>query len=263
MKNFLVLISLFSAVAVFADGNAFPPCPSIPVIAHRGFSGRQPENTLAAFRAAIEIGASGAECDTRRASDGTIYIMHDDNFKRTTGHDIPAGTIPYTEIAEFDAGNGEKIPTLKEYLNLLKGTGTHPVIEIKEDGFEAQVIEAIRDTKLENSAVVIDFSAARVKTIREAAPEICVAWLCSFDDEIPEEEIIEKIIDTLNDCHTNIVDMHFKRTTATLVKRLHDAGIQVWCWTVNHPDTIRRLVDMGVDSITTDYPDRALDVLGE
>ena len=261
MKPLLTLLFLVSSVAVLAAENAFPPVPSAPVVAHRGFSGQKPENTLAAYRAAVEVGANGAECDIRRATDGVIYIMHDGNFKRTAGHDIPAGTIPYTEIAQFDAGEGEKIPTLEEYLALLKGTKTRPVVEIKEDGFEAQVVETIRAFELEREAVVIDFSAARVKKIREIAPEICAAWLCAFRDDTPEDEIAATIINTLKDCKTNVVDMCFNRTTPTLVEKLHNAGITVWCWTVDNPDDIKRLYEMGVESVTTNYPDRALEIL--
>lgn len=260
MKRLLTLLLIISAAAVLAGENSFPPVPSAPVVAHRGFSGLKPENTLAAYRAAVEVGANGAECDIRRATDGVIYIMHDGNFKRTAGHDIPAGTVPYTEIAQFDAGEGERIPTLEEYLALLKGTQTRPVVEIKEDGFEAQVVETIRAFELEREAVVIDFSAARVKKIREIAPEICAAWLCSFNEDTPEDEIAAKIISTLKDCNTNVVDMCFNRTTPTLVEKLHNAGITVWCWTVDNPDDIARLYEMGVESITTNYPDRALEI---
>ena len=259
MKKLLALVLMVSSAAVFADGNAFPPIPSTPVVAHRGFSGIKPENTLAAFRAAVEVGAGGAECDIRRASDGVIYIMHDGNFNRTAGHDIPAGTIPYSEIEAFDAGEGEKIPTLESYLTLLKGTATRPIIEVKEDGFEEQLVEMIRAFELESTAVVIDFSAARVKKVRELAPEICCAWLCSFNSETPEDEIAEKIIGTLKDCNTNVVDMQFGRATPTLVRKLNEAGISVWCWTVDNPEDIQRLYDMGVDSVTTDFPDRALE----
>lgn len=251
---------MISSASVFAaDDDAFPPIPSTPVVAHRGFSGAKPENTLAAFRAAVDVGANGAECDIRRATDGVIYIMHDGNFKRTAGHDIAAGAIPYSEIESFDAGDGEKIPTLESYLTLLKGTATRPIIEVKEDGFEEQLVEMIRAFELEKTAVVIDFSAARVKKIRELAPEICVAWLCGFNNETPEDEIADKIIATLKDCDTNVVDMQFNRTTPTLVQKLNDAGISVWCWTVDNPEDIARLYDMGVDSITTNFPDRALE----
>ncbi len=258
MKKLLALALLISSSALFAD-DAFPPIPSTPVVAHRGFSGAKPENTLAAFRAAADVGASGAECDIRRASDGVIYIMHDANFKRTAGHDIAAGTIPYSEIEAFDAGEGEKIPTLESYLTLLKGTATRPIIEVKEDGFSEQLVEMVRAFELEKTAVVIDFSAERVKKVRELAPELCCAWLCSFNNEISEDEIVEKIIGTLKDCNTNVVDMQFGRVTPTLVQRLNEAGISVWCWTVDNPDDIQRLYDMGVESITTNFPDRALE----
>ena len=260
MKQLLTLLLIVLATAVVAAENAFPPVPSAPVVAHRGFSGLKPENTLAAYRAAVEAGANGAECDIRRASDGIIYIMHDGNFKRTAGHDIPAGTIPYTEIAQFDAGEGEKIPTLEEYLALLKGTQTRPIVEVKEDGFEAQVVETIRAFELEHTSVIIDFSAERVKKFRELAPEICVAWLCAFNEETPEDEIAAKIINTLKICNTNVVDMCFNRATPTLVKKLRNAGISVWCWTVDNPNDITRLYEMGVESVTTNYPDRALEI---
>ncbi len=259
MKKLLALILMMSSAALFAADDAFPPIPSTQVVAHRGFSGQKPENTLAAFRAAVEAGANGAECDIRRASDGVIYIMHDDNFKRTAGHDVKAGTIPYSEIEKFEAGEGEKIPTLESYLTLLKGTATRPVIEVKEDGFSQQLVDMIREFELEQTAVVIDFSAARVKEVRELAPEICVAWLCSFNSGTPEDEIAERIIATLRDCNTNVVDMQFGRVTPSLVKKLKEAGISVWCWTADNPADIDRLVDAGVDSITTNYPDRALE----
>lgn len=263
MKAILTFLTLLIPAAVFAADSTFPPVPSTPVVAHRGFSGIKPENTLAAFRAAIEIGANGAECDIRRASDGVIYLMHDGNFKRTAGRDAEAGTLPYSEIATFDAGEGEKIPTFEDYLALLKGTATRPVIEIKEDGFEEEVVAAIRKFGLEKTAVVIDFSSERVKKVRSLAPEICVAWLCAFGKETPEEEIAAKIINTLNDAGTNVVDMQYNRLTPSLLKTLKDAGISVWIWTIDDQAGMENLVNMGVDSITTNHPERALEAFSK
>ena len=248
------------------SGQEFPEIPNNPVVAHRGAAEFAPENTLSSISEAIAVGAQGAEFDIYQTSDGVIYLMHDGNFKRTCGLDAPAGSLTFQQMRELEAGSwkdpkfaNEKVPTLDEALCLLKWTGTRPVIEVKASGFEEKVVETVRRLGFVPGATIIDFSTERVKKFRELAPEIPVAWLCGFDEKVPEEEIAETIITTLRGCGTNLVDMHFGRATPTLIERLKGEGIHVWVWTVDRPEDMARLIDAGVESITTNRPIFALE----
>lgn len=256
-----------STISALAQEAKFPPVPPAPTVAHRGFSAIAPENTLAAARKAIEIGAQGSEFDVYSTTDGLLYLNHDANLKRTTGYDCAAKAIDSKTLLTLDFGSwkgeefkGEKVATYDEALQLLKGTKTRPIIEIKENGFEDKIVEGIRKYDLVETAIVIDFSAARVQKIRELEPKVCVAWLCSFDvkKETPQS-MAQKIIDTLKKCNTNVVDVQYNAISPEFLKILDEAGIEVMCWTVDNPADIERLVNWGVKSITTNRPDLVLE----
>jgi len=147
-----LLISSYRATAEETTGK---PKPTVHVrmnIAHRGASFVMPENTLATFREAIKAGADGAEGDVYRSADGVVFLAHDGLPKRTIGgNEGDLTKMTFEQIRTFDAGSwkgeqfkGEKVPTLDEYLKLLKGTTCHPVIEIKQSGIEADVLEIVR-----------------------------------------------------------------------------------------------------------------------
>lgn len=259
----LVLSSVFAS----AQEAVFPPVPSAPTVAHRGFSFAAPENTLSSVMKAVEVGAQGCEFDIYQSKDGLVYLQHDGNLKRTTGLDCKASDVTTEQLAGLDFGSwkgeafkGEKVTTYEEALATLKYTNCRPVVEVKASGFEEKVVEGLRRFDLVETALVIDFNATRVKKMRELEPKLCVAWLCSFDvkKETPES-MAEHIIKTLKDCNTNVVDVHYAAVSPKFLEILNDAGIEVMCWTVNNPADIERLVKMGVKSITTDRPDLVLE----
>ena len=129
------------------------PTTKIPLnIAHRGASFLAPENTLAAYRVAIEVGAEGAEGDVFRSADGVLFLSHDRTPKRTMGggnEDLT--TLTFERIRQFDAGSwkgqqfkGEKVPTLDEYFEFFSGKECSTVLHIKQRGIAADVLECIR-----------------------------------------------------------------------------------------------------------------------
>ena len=261
----LLLAPAFSFVS-FAQDAAFPPLPSTPTVAHRGFSAAAPENTLSSVMAAIEVGAQGCEFDIYQSKDGVVYLNHDGNLKRTTGLDKKPGEATFEELRQLDFGGwkgeqfkGEKLTTYDEALAVLKYTGTRPVVEVKANGFEDKVVEGLRRFDLIETAIVIDFSAERVKKYRELEPNLCVAWLTGLQKNETPKQCAERIIKTLKDCNTNVVDVHFAAVNEEFLQILKDAGIRVMCWTVNNPNDIQRMVDLGVESITTDRPDLVLE----
>ncbi len=243
-------------------------------VAHRGASFDAPENTLSAYRLAISAGANGAECDVHATSDGVIVLSHDQSTKRTLGGNGDVTKTTFEELRKLDAGawknekfKGEKIPTLEEYLEVLKGTTCHPVIEIKMEGIERQVLDAVRKFGMTDVSTIIAFSPKVVREVRRLEPGLCVAWLYSEnlkDKGTPEENadrLAKLLIDRAKELDTNVLDLNYGILSRPLVKKLQDAGIHVWCWTVNDPGRMNILLDYGVESITTDRPDVLAEVL--
>lgn len=246
-------------------------------VAHRGASSVAPENTLASYRTAIEFGANGGECDVYRSADGILFLSHDRTPKRTMGGDEQNLTqMTFEQIRQFDAGSwkgekfkGEKVPMLAEYLKLLKDTKCHPVIEIKQSGIEADVLECIRCYEMIDVSTIIAFDAGVVKEIRRLEPKIAVAWLYGEDlkDKGTAEENAERLADFLlqrcRELDITVLDLNYGLLSPKLIKSLNEVGVHVWAWTVNDEAAMRRFLDWGVVSITTDKPELLSRILEE
>ena len=268
----LMLLSVFSVTAAETQ----PKTVHVRInVAHRGNSSVAPENTLAAYRSAIEAGADGAECDVYRSADGVVFLSHDRLPKRTMG-DGDLTTMPFEQIRQFDAGSwkgerfkGEKVPSLDEYLQLLKDSTCHPVVEIKQTGIEANVLKSIRKNGMTNVTTIIAFNEGVVQEIRRLEPSICVAWLYSenLKDKGTAEENAERLADLfIERCRkldVAVIDLAHHLLSPKLVKSLQAANIHVWTWTVNDEAAMKRYLDWGVESITTDKPALLSTVLKE
>lgn len=243
-------------------------------VAHRGASYLAPENTLPAYLQAIADGADGAECDVYESVDGIIFLAHDDTPHRTLGGGKEKiWNLTYEEIRGRDAGawkgkqfKGTRAPTLKEYLHVLKGTNCHPVIEIKREGFEQKVVDAIYDTGMLDVTTVIAFSPNVVQRIRQIEPKLSVAFLYSENmtgknATWEADRLFKLLTKRCRELDTNILDLKHEILSLKLTEKLRDAGIHVWCWTVDNPKRMNTLLDWGVESITTNHPDVLSEVL--
>lgn len=255
------------------------PAPDMPVhvrrnVAHRGASHVAPENTIPAYVQAIADGADGAECDVYESTDGVVFLTHDSTTKRTLGGgDDKVWELPYTEIRKRDAGvwknekfEGTHAPTIEEYLKALKGTTCHPVIEIKRDGFEQKVVDAVRKADMLDVSTVIAFSPNVVREIRRIEPRLSVAWLygenmSGKDANAEADRLFELLIWRCHELDTCVLDLQHDILSEKLVKKLQEANIHVWCWTVNDAARMKLLLDWGVESITTDRPEMMTEVL--
>ncbi|MDR0704364.1 MAG: hypothetical protein LBF88_05180 [Planctomycetaceae bacterium] len=272
---FFLLFLLSGEESLLGEEHSTTPVLTRINVAHRGASFLAPENTLMAYRIAISAGADGAECDVYRSSDGIIFLSHDQTAKRTLGgSDQDLTQITYAQIQKLDAGQwkgkqfqGEKVPTLDGYLELLKDTKCYPVIEIKMEEIEQPVLESIRKHDLLEVTTIIAFSEKIVKKIRQLETDICVAWLYSenLKDKGTAEENAERLteffISKCKELDTTILDVNHGLLSADLVKNLQNAGIHVWCWTVNDINRMNTLLDWGVESITTDRPELLNEIL--
>ncbi len=241
--------------------NIMPVLPT-PVVAHRGFSFAAPENTLASTRLAVETGADGCECDIYATVDGKIVLLHDETLKRTAGLDKKVAQCDFETVRALDAGSwkspdfaGEKVPTLEEFLDVLKTTNCRPVVEIKMPGIEQQTVEAIRNAGLTDRAAIISFSSAVVKKVRELEPRLCVGWLYGEKQKGTTQELADLLTKTAEQCDTTLLDLNHELISPELLKILKNRGLHVWAWTVDDPKRMETLLRWGVESITTNRPD--------
>ncbi len=270
MKQLFFVIAL--AFASTAVAQSFPTPILAPVVGHRGFSQRAPENTLSSFAENVKAGAQGCEMDIYITKDGKLVCFHDGKLKRIArnekGEPVEGVIADYdlATLRSFDFGawkdakfKGKTIPTIEEALDLLANSDCVPVVEIKVENIEQQVIQAIRDRKLEKRTVIIAFNNKVVANCRKIAPEICCAWLCTQGKNESSAEYSRRIVKTLAESKTNMVDMLYSQLTPPMFNDLTEAGIAVMVWTCDNPTEMARLYKLGVKSITTNVPDKALE----
>lgn len=236
------------------------------VIAHRGFSGAAPENTIAAIRAAIEIEADMAEIDVTLTSDGHIVVFHDETLDRTTNGSGRVSDFTLAELQQLDAGSwfapefaGERIPTLDAVLDEIDGQILLNV-EIKSEAVErgvvAKVASAIYKRKMDGLVVVSSFSPTALEQMHAEAPDIRTAVLynTTFHKGGDAVEIV-------NSLEASVFNIKRQRLTKKMLRRCREHNIPVGLYTVNKPSRMRRLVDKGIDAVFTDHPDRLLAIL--
>ncbi len=234
---------------------------SVMVIAHRGFSGNAPENTLTAFRRAIEAGSDMIEFDVRFSADGEVVVIHDEELDRTTTGQGRVADFPIPELRNLDAGTsfgkqfaGEKIPVLREVLELA-GKRILLNIEIK-NGYlgkytlrelAARTLAAVEDAGMLDRVIFSSFYPPALETIREKAPRARLALLYHYRWTTPGELTRGKSFSALN----------LRRTYLNKGKidRIHGEGTQVNVYTVNSEREMERFIRWGVDGIITNHPD--------
>jgi glycerophosphoryl diester phosphodiesterase len=150
--------------------------------AHRGFSARYPENTLLAFRQAQAAGCDGIELDVHLSRDGTPVIIHDEDTLRTTGVQGKVGEMSCSDLRRLDAGQGEPVPSLEEYLDWVAPFSLCTNIELKNDrvsyaGLEEKVLELVRRRKLEQRIIFSSFNHDSIIKCKTLAPDIPCGFL--------------------------------------------------------------------------------------
>lgn len=235
-------------------------------IAHRGFSGKYPENTMLAFRKAVEAGADGIENDVHLTKDGEIVIIHDERIDRTC--DGTGFVCDYTleELRQFDASAGFKgvygvnrIPTLREYFEFVQPiNGFITNIELKTGynvypGIEKKVAEMIKEFGLEDRIIISSFNHFSVARFKALCPEIKCGflegdWILDFGAYAREHGV-----ECVHPCYNTV--------TGETAKEIKDNGIEINTWTVNTPDEVRRLYKLGVTAVISNYPDMAREVI--
>ncbi len=243
-----------------AIGSSSSVSSSILKIAHRGARGRYPENTLSAFRAAIDAGADMCELDVQTTRDGVAVAIHDDTVDRTTNGKGAVAKMALGEIKRLDAGAkfaeqfaGERIPTLEEVLAAVKGRCALN-IELKAEGVESEVCKLMREYGAIGTSIVSSFDWDSLARARRIEPALRIGVLA---EEKPEAMLAEAIA-----TGALAVNPRFDLATEELCESAHRHGLKVYTWTVDVPDAMRALIRNGVDGIMTNYPERLREVTG-
>ncbi len=233
------------------------------IIAHRGASNLAPENTLKAFKKAIELKADYIEFDVRQSKDGEIVIMHDANTFRTTGYSGIIEKLTLEELKELDCGEGEKIPTLEELVKLAKGKiGLN--CEIKAKDMVHKIIEIIREADLFESTIISSFKQKELIKIRYLEPQIKIAslnptrsgWFINWFSR-------KKMIKTAVENKFYAINPLYLIMNKNFIDKAHKKNLKVYPWTVDSISVIENLIKMGVDGIISNDISRVKDVLNK
>jgi glycerophosphoryl diester phosphodiesterase len=235
------------------------------VIGHRGASGHAPENTMAAFRRAAELGARFIETDLHLTRDFRLVAIHDSTLERTTNGRGAVRDYTLAELLELDAGSwfgaefaGQRIPTLEEIFHFAHEADMVFYLEIKSEpawGLHHALVGALQRPEDAARSVVISFDSVNLDKIRRLDATLITGLL--FDQAIPD------VVEQAQRVGARQLAPRGDLLTPELVELAHRADLQVVTWTVNHPDQMRAAIRAGVDGIMTDYPDRLVAILKE
>ena len=237
------------------------------IIAHRGASAAAPENTIAAFKRAVELGAGGIEFDVQLSLDGQPVVIHDETVDRTSNGTGWVKDKTLEELKTLDFGSwfapgfsGERISTLEEVLFLLSSWTGMLNIEIKSGpvfyhGIEKKVVGLVRKYNMSHRVIISSFNHYSLVEVAGIAPEIGTGVLYMEGLYEPWSYAIK-----LGACAVHPL---FHTLVPEVVEGCRENGIAVNTFTVDRPELIKKMIVMGVDGIITNVPDIALDIVRE
>lgn len=222
------------------------------ILGHRGSPRELPENTMASFRRALEVGADGIELDVQPSADGVPVILHDDALDRTTDATGDVSRLAWARIAEARAG-GEPVPRLEEVAAWGAETGAFLNVEIKRGGVERAAIDAIAAAGLLPSTVFSSFLPDVVAAVRKLAPDA----QCYLLTETWGAEVLS----LARQLGVHGICLGVRAATASALQELRAANLPVIVWTVDEPDRIRELIREDVRAIITNLPSLAVSLV--
>ncbi|KGR76119.1 glycerophosphodiester phosphodiesterase [Ureibacillus sinduriensis] len=232
------------------------------IYAHRGYSAKYPENTLAAFQAAADLPIDGVEFDVHLTKDGQVVVIHDESINRTSNGVGYVKDMTLPELREFDYGSwfdeefaGAEIPTLAEALEVFRATNLRVNIELKSDifaypGLEELVIQEVEALEMTDQVVISSFDHEAVARIARLAPNVenaalfvnTVLDVASYQEKIPAKAL----------------HVFLPSAVRQPVREAIEKGSIVRVWTVNEEEHAALLIGTGVEALFTDEPEKML-----
>jgi glycerophosphoryl diester phosphodiesterase len=221
-------------------------------IGHRGAKGYEPENTLIGFEKALTLGADQIELDIHLSADGEIMVIHDETIDRTTNGSGCVNSLTYTELQQFRIREQQYIPTLIEVLDLIDRKCSVN-IEIKSTNLADKLVTVLEQFIIEKDwkyshFIVSSFEWDTLEKVRSLNPEISIGVLT--------ETNIEDALAFAKKIKAQAINPDFQLLSKDNVSAMQQAGFQVFPWTVNEIEDIKRIQSYKVDGIISDFPDR-------
>ena len=246
----IFLLAIISASTAFGQNE--------PVfVGHRGASWLAPENTLASYTLAWDLGVQAAECDIMLTHDDRIIVFHDKKGKRLTGHDFVVKESTYEDINDYpiilkesnlEKYTGQTIPLLSDLLQTIPD-GRTLVIEIKTGKEILPYLEkVIKEYWKTGNITFIAFDYETILATKKIYPDVPCYYLSAlaFDVGTKQHDLLNSDLNGIN--------LRHKIISESLVRKFKEANKEVWCWTVNEPSDARKMIRYGVTGITTDRP---------
>ena len=235
------------------------------IIGHRGASAVAPENTMAAFREAIAVGADGIEFDVRLARDGVPVVIHDSSLRRTGGLNKRVADLSSQEISKVDVGSwfaprftNESVPSLSELFTLFQSNNASLYLEMKCDSpaeykpLAEACCQMIEEYSFKERVVVECFQLAALQILKEIDSEIKTAAL--FDRVFTNQSVITRA----TQIGAMAVALHHRLARRELVEKSKQVGLHVAVWTVDDPAWVQIARDIGIDALITNDPARMI-----
>jgi glycerophosphoryl diester phosphodiesterase len=244
------------------------------IIGHRGASAVAPENTMAAFRAAIAAGADGIEFDVRLTRDSVPVVIHDSTLRRTGGRSEHIADLTWPELEQIDVGSwlaskkklppgsftNQTVPSLEELLTLYESNDSLLYLEMKCDSsteyepLAEACCKLIQEYSMKKRVIIECFQLAALKVVRDIDPQIKTAAL--FEPALTKPSVLsdQRILDQAMAVGASELALHHRLARKRLVQKAKVAGLRVVVWTVDDPAWIARAQAIGVDALITNDP---------
>ena len=212
-------------------------------VGHRGAKAYETENTLESFRKAIELGANAIELDVRISGDSKLIVIHDDNLKKVFGKDV---RIKESTLEELKQLTDNRIVTFDEALRFIDRKVEKILVELKETGYERDVLDIIRKEKLEDRVIVVSFHEEALAHVRELDKKIETGLIYTK---------FKKPIDAALKLNAQYLVPLYRFVHRRDIAKAHKSNLKVIVWTVNTTIEVQNFIAKDVDGIATDKPD--------
>ena len=222
------------------------------LVAHRGDPAHAPENTLASFRSAVGKGAKAVEADVRRSADGEWVAFHDPALKRTTGFSGRLNRLPWRILAQLDAGewfspkfHGERIPRVLDLLAFCRLKGADAFLDVKESNAERELLGIVRGSGWLQRTRILAGNLASLSRWRRLLPSRHpLYWVTGYRAPVTERRIRQA-----QKLRLTGIAAYKRQVTSRTVRRLHQAGLELYVWTVRTPADLARYRRLRVNGI--------------
>ena len=213
---------------------------------HRGAAELEPENTRLSIQKAIDLGVDQVEIDVHLTRDQHLVVIHDATVDRTTDGQGAVADFTLEEVKRLDAGKGERIPTLQEVIDLVRGKVVLQ-IELKGPDTAEPVVRTVEQNNIESEVLLTSFVHERLREARQLNPSLALGALWSN----PPANACEQAIDM----GAEAIHIQYQNIDAQLVQKAHAHGLMIRAWNPDTVEEIQRVIDLGVDAVGSNRPD--------